>query len=367
MARKGYSAFGDVMQTTADGRSFAELYAELNQVAEFANEQQQGFLDLFTQTTTSSVVSVMQALTSGSDMWEEATEYGVPKSTRQVQEVINAGATFSWFDARWASTWRYMADADAAEIEANANAIVQGAQDHVFNSVMRTIFSSASRQVTNPKTGEVYTVYPFANGDGWDPPDYEGNTFGGTHTHFRITESDALTSADLDELIADLKNHGYSEENGSTIVVFLNSVEMDIAKQFRTTSGAKADFIPSRGQSFFAADGDLIGDQPVASYAGFPVKGGYDGAVLIESARIPAGYVVGLASGGRLAPTNPILLRRHPKFPGLTLVPGSGNPDYPLIDSYWVNGFGTGVRHRLAGLVLQVKATGTYDIPALYA
>jgi hypothetical protein len=366
MARKGYSAFADLVGTTADGRDLNELFAELNEVAALANEQQQAFLDLFTQTTTNTVVSTLQALTSGEDVFEEASEYGVPQSTRQAFDTINAGATFTWFDAAWRATWRYLADATDAEIAANASAIIQASQDKVFNDVMKTIFANTNRSVTDKKTGQVYDVFAFANGDGWVPPAYAGNTWNGTHTHFRTSGAAAIASGDLDEIIGDLKSHGYSEENGTQIVVFLNAAEMDVVKTFRTANGDRADFIPSKGQSFFASDGDLIGDQPVASYAGFPVKGGYDGAVLIETSRIPAGYVVALASGGKLALTNPILLRQHPKFPGLTLVKGRDN-DYPLVESYWTLGYGTGVRHRLAGMVMQITADADYAAPAQYA
>jgi hypothetical protein len=50
---------------------------------------------------------------------------------------------------------------------------------------------------------------------------------------------------------------------------------------------------------------------------------------------------------------------------GLRLVKGAV-PDYPLIDSYYQRGFGTGVRQRGGGVVMQVTASGTYTIPAAY-
>lgn len=362
---KGYNALADVFGTTADGRSFADLYAELQAASAIANEQTQNFISMFAQRTTDPVVSVLQSLSSGTDIWEEASEYGIPQGSRELFTTLNMGATFRWYDARWAATWQYLADASAAEIEASANAIFAANQDHIFNEVMGTIFANANRSATNKKTGAVYDVFAFANGDGWVPPTYNGNTFPGAHTHFRVSGAATVTSGDLDEIISDLKSHGYSLENGTQIVIWLNAAEMDVVKTFRVASGAKADFIPSAGQSFFAANGDLVGSQPAATYAGFPVTGGYDGAILIESSRIPAGYVVALASGGALAPTNPILFREHPKFPGLTLIPGR-NGEYPLADSYWASGFGTGVRHRLAGMVMQVKASGSYAPPALY-
>jgi hypothetical protein len=366
MARKrGYSAFADVIGTTADGRDLNDLFNELNTVAELANEDQQNFLDMFCQSTTNVVTSTLQALSNGVDAWQAASEYGIAESTRQEFDTLNMGATFQWFDARWGTTWQYLADATEAEVAAQASAIIQGAQEKVFNDVMRTVFSPVNRSVTDKRTGQVYDVFAFANGDGWVPPSYAGNAFNGTHTHFRTSGAATIVSGDLDEIISDLKSHGYSEENGTQVIIFVNSVEADVIKTFRVANGDGADFIPSKGQSFFANAGDLVGEQVSATYAGFPVKGSYDGALIIETSRIPAGYVTALASGGKLAGTNPILFRQHPKFPNLTLVKGGDN-DYPLIDSHWVLGYGTGVRHRLAGMVMQITAAADYTAPALY-
>lgn len=310
------------------------------------------------------MTSVLQAISGGADAFEEASEYGNPKSTRLVHDVLDMGATFKWYDARWGATWRYLADATAAEVQANANAIIAADQDHLFQDVMATVFRDANRQVRDERTNAVYDVLAFANGDGWVPPSYAGQSFDGTHTHFRTTGAATVASGDLDEIIDDFKSHGHSQENGAQIVLFVNSVEGNVISTFRVANGDRADFIPAQGARFYA-EGALVGDQPAATFAGFPVKGAYDEAIIVETSRIPAGYVVGLASGGALAPTNPIMLRRHPKFPGLTLVDG-GSDKYPLVDSYWASGFGTGVRQRLAGMVMQVTASPTYTAPALY-
>lgn len=363
MAR-GYSALADVIQSTADGRDINELFNEFRQAAELANENQQRFIDLLTYSTDSPVVSVLQTLGAGAG-FEEASEYGIPQSSRASLQTLNMGATFKWWDNRWASTWRYLLDASAAEMEANVNAILTADSDLVFNKVMGTVFAPANRLVTDPKTQAQHTVFAFANGDGWIPPTYAGNTFSGAHTHFRTTGESTLVSGDLDEIISDLKSHGYSEENGSQIVIFVNATEGDVISTFRVSTGAKADFIPAAGARFFSSE-QLVGNQPSATFAGFPVKGAYDEAIIIESSRIPAGYVTALASGGANLPSNPIMLREHPRLSGLQLVKGRDN-DYPLVDSYWVRGFGTGVRHRLAGLVMQVTSSATYTAPSLYA
>lgn len=365
MAR-GYSALGDVLRTTADGRSFQELWNELQAVAQAANEQRQRFLDLLTYPTTSAVTSVLQSVNpGGSSVFEEASEYGVPQSTRQLSNVLNMGAGFRWYDAAWRATWQYLADADAAEISANANAIVGADQDHIFTEVMRTIFRSANQQVTDPKSGTVYSVFAFANNDGWVPPDYEANTFPGSHTHYRTSGAATVTSGDLDEIVDDFKAHGLSEENGTQVVFLVNSAQADVISTFRVATGARADFVPASGARFYSPN-QLVGTQPTNTFAGFPVKGAYGEALVIETTRIPAGYVVGLASGGRLAPTNPIMFREHARFRGLQLIQGN-RPDYPLQDSYWVRGFGTGVRHRLSGHVMQITANANYTAPAIYA
>jgi hypothetical protein len=43
------------------------------------------------------------------------------------------------------------------------------------------------------------------------------------------------------------------------------------------------------------------------------------------------------------------------------MIPGVGQ--YPLQDSYFQRSFGTGVRHRGAAAVVQIKAAGDYDVP----
>lgn len=362
MAR-GYNGFGDVLRRTADGRDINELFAEFQQATDLANAAQQRFIDLLTFPTDSPVVPVLQTLSAGSG-FERASEYGIPTSTRTQVDTLNMGADFDLWDRRVGWTWRYLADASSAELAAQVNQVIADDSQLVFNKVMRTVFDNRNRSVRDSANGAVYDVLAFANGDGWTPPTYGGNAFDPTHTHYRTSGAAEIVSGDLDELIDDLKSHGYSEENGSQIVLFVNAEQGDTISGFRVSGGAKADFVPAQGARFYSPD-QLVGEQPAATFAGFPVKGGYDEALIIESSRIPAGYVVALASGGSLASSNPIMLREHPRLKGLQAIPGS-QPDYPLIDSYWTRGFGTGVRHRLAGLVLQVTAAADYTPPALY-
>lgn len=364
MAR-GYAAFGDVIQRTADGRDINELFAEFEATARLANEQQQRFIDLLTFPTSAPVVSVMQTL-GGDFAFAEASEFGLPQAHRLDATFLNMAADFRWWDARWSASWQYLINASASELEAAVNAVIAADADLVFGQVMKTVFRNTNRTTVDDRTGALYNIYSFANADGWVPPAYANQTFSGSHTHYRTSGAATVTSGDLDEVIQDFKSHGYSQENGSRIIVFCNPEQGDVINGFRVASGAKADFIASTIQTGFYSPTPLIGDRPSGSFAGFPVKGSYDEATIIESTRIPMGYLVALASGGSLNANNPIMLREHDRLKGLQIVKGR-DKDYPLVDSIWVRGMGTGVRHRLAGLVMQITASGTYTIPAQYA
>ena len=88
----------------------------------------------------------------------------------------------------------------------------------------------------------------------------------------------------------------------------------------------------------------------------------------MEEGYIPAGYMVSIVTGGADNLSNPIGLREHsnPAYRGLKVIPGQRS-DYPLIDSFYRRGLGTGIRHRGGLAVMQIKAAGTYQVPALYA
>jgi hypothetical protein len=84
---------------------------------------------------------------------------------------------------------------------------------------------------------------------------------------------------------------------------------------------------------------------------------------------MPAGYLLAIVSQGSNSPFNPVGFREHLQagLRGLQLVnPQGAELDYPLIDSFYQRGFGTGVRHRGAAAVMQITA-GAFAVPAAYA
>jgi hypothetical protein len=112
----------------------------------------------------------------------------------------------------------------------------------------------------------------------------------------------------------------------------------------------------------------LLGQQPPSSIGGLPVVGSYGPVLVVQEDYIPPGYILMFATGGTAGTPNPVGLREHANATarGLQLLPGNQS-GYPLQDSYYRRGFGTGIRQRGAAVIMQVVTGTTYTIPTQYA
>jgi len=205
------------------------------------------------------------------------------------------------------------------------------------------------------------------NSDGTVPPVYKSYVHTGTHNHYLTSGNVTVDSGDLDDMYDHLAHHGYTAENGVSHMLFVNSAQGKIIRTFKVATGATWDFIPSTGQPAALLDRDVIlfnGTQPGAKFAGLDVLGRYGHFLIINEDMFPAGYMVAVATGGPDNLKNPVGIREHvnTSMRGLRLVKGP-NPDYPLIDSFYQRGFGTGVRQRGGSVVMQLTASGTYTPP----
>jgi hypothetical protein len=363
MAR-GYNASADVLTQTVDGRDLNDIWAEFQATIAIQNEERQRIIDLLTFPVSNVIEDVPQF---GAEDFEEASEYGVPKGVRPTGQVLSLGYTFKWYDIANRFTWQFLSDATAQRVEAVHTMVLDADNRLLFKEIMRTLFRKTNR-TANIK-GQNYNVYTFWNADGTIPPSYKANTFDGTHTHFRTSGANVIASGDLDEIIDDFKSHGYSSENGSTMFAMVNVTEANVIRSFRVATGSRFDFIPAAGQPglILPQDNSLLGGQVASTFRGMNVIGSYGPLLVIEEDYVPPAYVVALVSGGQANIQNPIGLREHANasLRGLRLVKGASN-DYPLIDSYYVRGFGTGVRQRGAGLVMQITNAADYASPAEY-
>lgn len=82
---------------------------------------------------------------------------------------------------------------------------------------------------------------------------------------------------------------------------------------------------------------------------------------------MPQKYFLTFGTGGAGNLQNLVGFRQHKTaaYQGLKIMPGR-DQRYPLIESYYTRGFGTGIRQRAGGVVTQIKASGSYDIPDIY-
>lgn len=362
---RGYNTAGDVLTQTVDGRNLNDIWAEFAATLDMHNNFRQALIDLLSFNVNAPIEDVPQI--SGDD-FEEASEFGVPKAIRG-GDYFSMGYDFKWYDLRIAYTWQYLAEATAAQVESLNNMALEADNRLLFNKVLRAVFNNVTR-VANIRQQNV-NVYPFYNADTTVPPTFKTYTHASGHQHYLVSGAATVDSGDLDELETHLKHHGYGAQMGATLILLVNSAQLNTIRGFRVASGASYDFIPSQGRPPFLlptnTGGIAGGGQPPAEYQGLTVAGRYGNWLVIEEDFVPAGYMVGFATGGILNATNPVGIRQHANagLRGLRLIRGN-QQDYPLIDSYYNHGFGTGVRHRGAGAVMQIKAAGSYDIPAAY-
>lgn len=365
----GTHVAADVVTQTADGRDLNQVWADFVDLLNAVNESRQALIRFLTFPVAQPVELVPQP-GSGVD-FEEASEFGEPIGARLAPTYWNMAYTFKWYDLAARYTWQYLADATSNMVESVGNAAVEAFLRLQLFQVFKTVFNSTN--LTATINGQAYNVYKFYNNDGTVPPAYKNNTFTGTHTHYRTTNQASFNAGDLDEIISDFQSHGYGTENGYRMVLMVNSQEGALLRAFKSVANGGTgtyDFIPAQGQPGVLVTNTqtLIGQGQVPSTLdGLNVIGSYGPLIVVQDDWMPAGYLFAFVTGGSLSINNPVGLREHAQqnLRGLRLIKGR-NPDYPLIDSFWATGFGTGIRQRGAGMVMQVVNSATYTIPTIY-
>jgi len=360
----GFNERADVI-VAADGTDLNEFWQEVQDTVALRNSYRTSLINALTYPVTNYVEDV----TVPNDVdFEEASEYGQPVGMRSNAVRIFRGFDFKFYDLAVRYTWMFIAEATQAQLRQNNNIALEADTKLVFRKVMQRLFNPLNSTGFTEKN-EPIQVYTFYNGDGEVPPPYKQNTFTSGHNHYLVSGGASLVSANLDTIEAALYEHGYYMANGYTSVLWVNRQEAQIIRTFRVLTGALFDFIPNaknnnggywlankQGEYLGAPTGEVPGE--IGTYGPFHI---------VEEGYIPAGYVVAVVTGGNDNISNPIGLRQHsnPAYQGLKVIPGSRS-DYPLLDSFYRRGVGTGIRHRGAGVVMQIKASGSYAVPAAW-
>lgn len=369
--QEGMLTQGDLVTVTADGIDLNALWNAFSESIGIYNEAMDSLIALLTYPVTTPIEPVVQI---GEVTFEEASEMGIARGAGLPIEVYQMGYDLRHYDKRNAYTWMFLADADARQVEAIHNAVIWADKRNVFRKVMEAIFDNRVRRANI--RNNAYNVYPLYNGSlDVAPPRYKNNTFDTSHNHYVVSGNAAIDSSDLEDLMELIAEHGYNVQAGTQFLLLANKAEVDVIKTFRrgvvnnNSITAGYDFIPAPNQPPMIlpnAEG-LLGGQVEDVWNGIPLVGSYGFWRIAEEDYIPAGYLLGIAFGGRFNLMNPVGLRQHqnPAMSGLRIIAGN-NQRYPIIDGFYARSFGTGIRQRGGAAIMQIKASGSYDIPTEY-
>jgi hypothetical protein len=359
---RGINTAGDLIRETVDGVPVSRLWGEFIETLKIRNETRDNLMAFLGFKTTAAGDQVAQ--TADVEDMEKASEYGLAKSVRAPGVFLTLGFNFDWFDAATRFTWQFLVDADASQVEAQHQAVLEADNRLVFKAMMGALFSNASR--LNP---EGLTVQPLYNADGTIPPEHAGVTYDGTHTHYLVSGAASLEGNDVIDVTRHVTHHGKGDTSqGERVVVFMHPNEAEVARGIVRGATSAADFIPSESAPAFLTDQTIVGDRPPAALGRISIFGSLGTAWLSESSLIPAGYLAAASVAGSNDPRNVLAVREHsrPELRGLRLIPGPSD-DHPLQQSTYQRGFGTGVRQRGGAAIMQIKASGSYAVPAMYS
>ncbi len=366
----GYHTAGDLVTVTNDGIDLNALWGIYQESMQMYNEAMDRLSALFTFPVVNPIETVPQV---GEAQFEEATEFGEPRGNRIELDYFQLGYDFKNYDTATRYTWMFLRDADARQVDAIHQEILRADRRLVFRKIMESIFDNRNR-VTDIRN-QNFNVYPLYNGDGTIPPSYKGTAFDGDHDHYVVSGNTAIDSSDVEDAYSHIAEHGFGLENGTVFVMLANKTQVKQMRSWRAGSVsansvvANYDFIPAANQPTMIlpnAEG-LLGSLPPDTFKGLRVVGSYADILIIEESYIPAGYFFMFGTGGAANLQNLVGFREHvnPAYRGLRLLPGN-QQRYPLVEGYYARSFGTGIRQRAGGVVVQIKASGDYDIPTAY-
>jgi hypothetical protein len=366
----GTHTAADVVTQTADGRDLNVIWTEFMDLLNAVNGGRQALIRFLSFGVTQPQELVPQQGTGVN--FEPSSEFGVPVGSRIQPTYFNMGYTFQWWDLAARYTWQYLADATTAMVESVANASVEAYYRLQLFEVLKCIFNPTNLTTTINQAS--VNVYKFYNNDGTTPPSYKSNTFTNTHQHYRTTGAATINAGDFDEIISDFESHGYSLANGYRTVIMVHSSLVSTIRAFKSVANGGTgtyDFIPAQGQpgTILNVTQQVVGaGQAAATLDGLQVVGSYGPAFIVVDDWLPSTHFFGFTTGGSESINNPVGIRQHASqsLQGLRLIKGRV-PDYPLIDSYWAVGFGTGIRQRGAGMVMEITTNASYTVPAIYA
>jgi hypothetical protein len=367
---KGINASGDVLTRTRDGQDLNAIWNAYQELLNAWNATRQPLIDLLTFSVTDVIEDVPQGV---EEDFEIATEFGQPRSVRPAVTIQQRAYDFNWYDVAARFTFRFLADATAQQVDMTQAQILEADNRLQFKLVMKRLFNNANNNTTI--AGAVYPAKPLYNADGEFIPQYAGTSFNaGTHTHYVTSGAATMDSGDVEAIASLLEEHGYKRSTGFQIVILVNPSAAAAIRLWKAgqvnANGVTAtyDFVPPTGTNvILPSTVQLFGSQPAQTFRGFDVVGAYGPYLIVQDNNIPTGYMAAFATQGGNTSANIVGIREHANasMRGLILKGGDRN-QYPIINSTYIRGMGTGVRTRGAGAVMQITANASYTTPTQY-
>lgn len=362
----GIATEGDVLvNVTADGVDLNVIWAEVAAVIKAWNAERSALTSLLAFNTTNTADAIPQSRSE--DSFELASEFGEAESIRPPSEYALMGYTVEDYDkaSRW--TRFYLRDSTAEQVRAVLNYALEMDNRLTTGTILQRLF--------DPTQGENnwgHPVYGLYNGDAMPVPAYLGRDFATAHQHYVVSGNDTIDSGDLEQAARNVTEHGFGTTSNSRLLALMNPAQAEVVSTFKagvenaTGIIAKHDYIPSAGAPAYLQPDNIVGQVAPESFNGLAVQGSYGPVWVIQSDFIPEDYFAVAATYGPNSPDNAIGFREHTNaaWRGFRTIPGNVG-DYPIQDAHFNRSFGVGVRRRGQAAVVQVKASGSFEIPVI--
>lgn len=328
---------------TTDGQNVNEIWVNMQALLAAFNQSNDQVVSLLSFQTDRSNEKVGVPVNPG---FQRATEFGRPSKVRMTQ--VSRGFPIEHYDLGDGYTQEYIDSATGAQLMAVQATIMNSWTELEREIVLEAIFSD-----TNTTDQDNILVKRLYNGDGEVPPKIKRWTHSGTHSHYLFNGGGGLTQANLDTMGTHLVHHGFREFGDSAFLLLAHRDDVATIRGFTS-------FIPAASGEFpsvVPGSGVIQGMQRTEGTGNLRVEGWVNDWTIVQFNDIPAGYLLGLVSGGPLNPRNIVGKRVHenPSVRGLRLVEGN-RQNYPLYDSVFDGYLGAGVGQRGAAVIMQDAA-----------
>jgi hypothetical protein len=250
------------------------------------------------------------------------------------------------------------------EFQSYIDGILSRANAAQRHEILRRLFNNTNFSFQDERLGTLTLIKPLANGDSdVYPPVLGEDTTEATDDHYKVsgytTANISDTNNPIRTAVNEIDEHFNQLTGGNPFVTFINSAE-------ELAISSLTNFVEWTPNGIATGDNTDTVEQPLR-----PVPGRIIGKVsdswISVWAWIPATYTVTI----RQDLDAPLKRRVDTSESGLAdrgvLVNTGSFSNYPLTFNEWTLRFGYGTANRLNGVITQMKASGSYDIPSAYS